>query len=555
MTGMIHLGRQIDSCPGCGQTTSALDWTCHRCGRVLDRYLFGTITSKSVAGGDKDAFWAGYNACMSGWKETRSVEIGEYRPVPGHETAYRAGWQHAADKIEAKDDRKRGRRRGLQLLGSGAVLTLVGGPLSANAWGSHGLLSYMAWPYVMLGAGILNLVLGVAALLTGVSDAVPPPPPGTSPAPADPESPPEAIHPARALSQYLKTPAPSIFLTWIVVALNTLVFLAMLAAGNSIFNPTPDALIHWGADFGPRTTAGEWWRLATSMFLHVGLLHIAFNMFAFMQIGPPIERLFGKAGFVLVYLAAGLSGGLSSLAWNPHLVSAGASGAIFGLYGALLGFLARHRHVLPPEILTGLTKGAIVFLGYNLVYGLASPNIDVAAHIGGLVGGFLCAIACSLPLTPEGLGRRRVRYTQVAAATIIVLIAAAAKLPRTVDYRQYLKNFGLLETRTTAKFNAALKRFRTNKIPPTRLAGVLDTEVFSEWMATHDALAKAGGMPKRQTKAITVVVRYMELRHDAWLAFAAVMLNGNVEKLKEAVDKQRKANEQAKELARLAKTP
>jgi rhomboid protease GluP len=555
MTGMIHSGRQGDACPGCGKATSALDWTCPCCGHVLDRYLFGTITAKSIAGADKDAFWAGYEACMSRWKETRSFELGEYRPVPGHETAYRAGFQHATDKIEAKDDRKRGRRRGLQLLGSGAVLTLVGGPLAANAWGTNNWLSYMAWPYVILGAGIVSLVMGMVSLLTGVSDAVPPPPPGTVLDPPVSDSLPSPIHAVRALGQHSKTAAPSISLTWIVVALNVLVFLAMLGGGNSIFNPTSGALIHWGANFGPSTTAGEWWRLATSMFLHVGLLHIAFNMYVLMQIGPPIEHLFGKTGFALIYVTAGLCGGLASLAWNPHLVSAGASGAIFGLYGGLLGFLGIHRRVFPPPLLASLAKGAMVFVGFNLVYGLASPNIDIAAHVGGLVGGFFCGIACSLPLTPEGFKRRRVRYAQVAAAAIIVLIAAAAKLPRTVDYREYLKNFGLLETKTTAKFNAALQRFRTGKVPSVDLAGLLDAQVFSEWLATHDALAKAGGLPSRQASAIGALVRYMELRHDAWLALAAGILDGKVDKLKEAADKQRQANEQAKGLARLAKKP
>lgn len=555
MTGMIHSGRQGDACPGCGRTGSVQDWTCPRCGRILDRYLFSTITPKSVTGPDEDAFWAGYEDCMGRWKATQLLELGEYHPVPGHETAYRAGWQHAVDRVEGREERKRGRRHGLKLFASGAVLTLVGTPLAVSAWNSHSWISNMWWPYAILAAGIISLVFGLVGLLTGVSDEVPLPPPGEVPATTVSESLPPPIHAARTLGQYLKKPAPSVFLTWIVVALNLLVFVAMVLAGNSIFSPTPDALIHWGANFGPRTTAGEWWRLATSMFLHIGLLHIAFNMFALMQIGPAIEYLFDKTGFVLVYLAAGLCGGLASLAWNPNLVSAGASGAIFGLYGALLAFLASHRRVLPPEVVARLAKGAIIFVIYNLAYSISSPNIDIAAHIGGWVGGFVCAFASRLPLTPDGFNRRRARYVLVAATAAIVLIIAASRLPRTFDYRESLKNFGALESRTTVKFNSALTRFRTDKVPSAELVRLLDAQVFSEWLAARDALAKTGALPGRQSQAITDIAHYMDLRHEAWLALAAGMLDGKIDKLREAADKQRQANRQAQELARLVRKP
>src|SRR5689334_24542401 len=110
---MIHSGRAGDVCPGCRQSTGAQDWTCPRCGQILDRYLFGTITAKSVTGEDKVAFQSGYDACMSQWKVTGSAELGVYQPVPGHETAYRAGWHCASSKLEGRAERKRGRRRGL----------------------------------------------------------------------------------------------------------------------------------------------------------------------------------------------------------------------------------------------------------------------------------------------------------------------------------------------------------------------------------------------------------------------------------------------------------
>jgi hypothetical protein len=174
LSGLFHL-QGGDVCPDCKQPTRPEHWTCIHCGSILDRYLFKTITRKSVQGLDKDAFWAGHVACTTQWKESGSLEIGIYRPVAGHETPYRAGWQYARDGIEGKAERKRGRRRGLQLLGSGAVLTLVGGGLAAAGSFHQGdfLITSTA---LALCAGLLNIALGTFALITGESDAVPPAP-------------------------------------------------------------------------------------------------------------------------------------------------------------------------------------------------------------------------------------------------------------------------------------------------------------------------------------------------------------------------------------------
>src|SRR6202011_2677222 len=110
-------------------------------------------------------------------------------------------------------------------------------------------------------------------------------------------------------------------------------FVAMVATGVHWLSPTTADLIKWGADYGPRTTAGEWWRLGSSMFLHLGIIHIAFNMVVLWDIGRFTERLLGNAGFLIVYVLSGLFGSLASVLINPHIPSAGASGAVFGLYG------------------------------------------------------------------------------------------------------------------------------------------------------------------------------------------------------------------------------
>ena len=185
-------------------------------------------------------------------------------------------------------------------------------------------------------------------------------------------------------SQALLESTPAAFVTPTLIAINAIVFALMVVNGVPMFDPSVDNLIRWGADFGPLTMHGEWWRILTAMFVHVGLVHLLMNMAILWNIGMFTERIFGNRGFTLLYLLAGLGGSLASLAWRPLTVSAGASGAIFGLYGGLLALLMRHRQIIPQEVLRPLLKGALVFLGYNLIYGLARSEIDMAAHLGGL---------------------------------------------------------------------------------------------------------------------------------------------------------------------------
>jgi len=200
------------------------------------------------------------------------------------------------------------------------------------------------------------------------------------------------------LAGALPATAPGAFVTPTLIAINAIVFALMVVKGVPIFDPGADDLIRWGADFGPLTKHGEWWRTLTAVFVHVGLLHLFMNMVILGNIGIFTEQIFGNRGFTMLYLLAGLGGSLASLAWRPFTVSAGASGAIFGLYGGLLGLLLLRRQIIPQEVLRPLLRGALVFLGYNLIYGLARAEVDLAAHFGGLVTGFLvgCVLAPSV---------------------------------------------------------------------------------------------------------------------------------------------------------------
>ena len=245
---------------------------------------------------------------------------------------------------------------------------------------------------------------------------------GTSPA----APPPEEGPPENRLVEFQHTLlqlTPRVYVTPVLIGLNVLVFIAMVATGVSPFSPTVADLLRWGADFGPLTTQGEWWRLLTGTFVHVGLLHILLNMWVLATAGPLVERMLGNVGFLVMYLVAGLVGSVASLFWNPLLVSAGASGAIFGVYGALLGLLLRSHGSIPTQALAQLRNSGLGFLGFNLIFGIMQPNIDSAAHVGGLVGGFLCGVVLRQPFTLAARAGRPWRNVAAAALGVCLVVA------------------------------------------------------------------------------------------------------------------------------------
>ena len=180
------------------------------------------------------------------------------------------------------------------------------------------------------------------------------------------------------------------------------VFVAMLADGVSWQNPKLENLLKWGADSGKGVIIDhEYWRLLTSMFIHVGLWHLLLNMFCLATAGPLVERLFGHLAFAALYVLSGLGGSIASVWWRPVLAGAGASGAIFGIIGGLLGFLAIKHSAVPLAILRPMRSGAIAFVAYNTLFSAVIPGISMAAHLGGLVTGFLCGLL----MTMVALGR------------------------------------------------------------------------------------------------------------------------------------------------------
>ncbi|MGE0634973.1 MAG: rhomboid family intramembrane serine protease [Bacteroidia bacterium] len=185
-------------------------------------------------------------------------------------------------------------------------------------------------------------------------------------------------------------PIEGYFFTPILINLNILLFIIMVATGVHFLEPDSESLLQWGANFRPSTMDGEWWRLLTACFIHIGIIHLLMNMYALLYIGILLEPYLGKTRFISAYLLTGITASLASLWWHDYTVSAGASGAIFGMYGVFLAMLT--TNLIEKTTRNTLLTSIAVFVGYNLLYGLKG-GIDNAAHIGGLIGGIVIGYA------------------------------------------------------------------------------------------------------------------------------------------------------------------
>ena len=249
---------------------------------------------------------------------------------------------------------------------------------------------------------------------------------------------PPSAQPGHASRSWAAAPA-----TYLLLGVNCAVFLGMVLTGVSPITPQPEQLLRWGADYGVFVLVlGEWWRLVTAMFVHVGFLHLATNMWCLWNLGLLGEPLLGGLGLVAAYLLTGFAGNLLSVATHPGLanngadgvVGAGASGAIFGLAGVLIVLLNSPYLPLPTAERKALRKSVIWFAVLNFVLAAGvdfshfSLRIDNSAHLGGFLAGMLLA----LPLVPRigapgGLFRKRRNLAVAGEAFLLLLLCEAVR--------------------------------------------------------------------------------------------------------------------------------
>jgi rhomboid protease GluP len=348
------------------------------------------------------------------------------------------------------------------------------------------------------------------------SPAEPAPPPEPSAAepaplpepPAGAESAPPQAPPAAIADE--PPPPPPRFMPWVTYALaaaNVAIWILCLALGASPIDPSPLWLLDHGGNLGAITLDGEEWRLFTSMFLHAGVLHVGMNMLGLVGGGRLAERLFGRPGFAAIYLISGLAGSVAT-ALRPGVVSVGASGAIFGVLGAVGAYYALHRERM-DQATAKEASGLLVFVAYNLVYGLQKAGIDMYAHLGGLAGGFLCGLALEL-----GRGERRGRRTAaVAAIGLAVVIGAAFAVPAPVDpaqeERKAFQTFAAIEQKVQARWSELVGQARRQEVTDDALAAAIEQDILAPWRAGRAAFERSGAGGARR-EAVLAYLRDMQ---------------------------------------------
>jgi rhomboid protease GluP len=239
-----------------------------------------------------------------------------------------------------------------------------------------------------------------------------------------------AAPPVRRGDSWASAPA-----TYTLVGINCAVYLLMVLRGVSPTNPSVVDLVHWGANFGGYVLRGEWWRLLSAAFVHVGILHLATNMWCLWNLGLLGEPLLGPAGLVAVYVLTGIAGNLLSVAVHPQVVGAGASGAVFGIAGVLILLLKAKLLPVPQEEVRRLRRNVIYFAVVNFVIGgtsmflRTSIQIDNMAHL----GGFACGLIMGGPLVPRiGAAKNEFSFRSWATYGVmgVLLLAFAYGLAR-----------------------------------------------------------------------------------------------------------------------------
>ncbi len=326
-------------------------------------------------------------------------------------------------------------------------------------------------------------------------------------------------------------------ITYGIIAINVLVFAIMVASGISFMSPGRIDIIKWGANYGPLTLSGDWWRLISCVFVHIGFIHLAFNMYALYMVGVYLEPMLGKTRYIIAYISTGVFASLASLWWhNTPVPSAGASGAIFGMYGVFLALLS--TSLIPKQVRNRLLQSIGVFVVYNLVYGMKS-GVDNSAHIGGLLSG----LAIGYLYFPGLRNRDKKAVSMVvliaalaAASAIIYLqtnVASAETRRKTMEdiasykyddatkYDDQLRKFSEAEDKAVAPF-------RMNNPDVQHFAEILQNVSLPQWDTAEQAVKQmlTYNVSEKAKKRATLLDTYVELRKkDVNLRIKAIKEN------------------------------
>lgn len=335
-------------------------------------------------------------------------------------------------------------------------------------------------------------------------------------------------------------PVKNYFFTPVLVVLNILMFLVMVGSGISVFDPDGQSLLPWGANATVATLEGQWWRLLTNCFIHFGIVHLVLNMYALVFVGMLLEPFLGKAKFLSAYLLTGIAASVVSLWWHDYTISAGASGAIFGLYGVFLAILSTNH--IERGMRNGLLSSIGMFVIYNLVYGNFKSGIDNAAHLGGLISGLLIGYLY-LPALRKPKDARINRLV-IAGTTILILAGSActfillARSDRVVYFKR-MDSFYQLEEKAVKVLGEDDNRPAAELLPALQ-QGINYWQEARRLVKDLDKLNVSSGIHSRNRQ----LIRYCQLRVKSYQITLNACQKGTYPDKKQVFD----INQQIKEV-------
>ena len=294
-----------------------------------------------------------------------------------------------------------------------------------------------------------------------------------------------------------------------LIVLNVLVFVVMLFGGAGFWHSPNTVQLTWGANFAPATADGQWWRLGSAMFLHFGALHLGMNMLALWDGGKLVERMFGAVRFLVIYLISGVGGNLLSLVIQGNdAVSGGASGAIFGIYGALLVYVWFARRQMQAQEFRWLFWGALLFSALTIVMGYVIPGIDNSAHIGGFVTGMVMA-ALLLPVAIIPSKQLSITQWSAGAAWLAALFVLLTHLP-TPKYRwqeevaiqKQVQKLNQVDQQAQQHWRKIMLEGREGSMSFDEMASQIDAQVATPYEESFEKLSALPEDPKLPSAAL-----------------------------------------------------
>jgi membrane associated rhomboid family serine protease len=364
-----------------------------------------------------------------------------------------------------------------------------------------------------------------------------------------------------------RTPRPVVTLT--IVALNVGIFVCMLFGPGSLANA--DTIVGWGGSVGTRTANGEWWRLATAMFVHASFMHMIANVIGLVQIGLITERFFGRFAFANAYLGAGLLFGVLSVLLHPIAVTTGASASVFAIYGmfaAMLvtGITTPSPFSVPSTTLLKLAPSTALLVLYSWAAGHDSL-LELSGVLVGLAYGFVLAKPAAVEAaaveaaavetasestesieavaagTAAGARLPLTRIVPVTAAIVVIVVGAGIPVRGVIDVRPEIAHIAEIEEKTATAYDAAVHRFTNGELTLKELVGVIERTILPELRAEQARVKQLQHVPREQAQLVANADQYFKLREESWQARAAGLRRTSLKGLRSPDDTEREARE------------